>query len=650
MAAPKKVVPTMEKHHFTAPQQQAQAVAAPTDDEEQEEEAEDSFCWDSRDGSMSPSPKHSASSSHSSSPSRHNSANSNANNRAWAKRSVPAKLRQGGMFNGTSPLHVAALFASAAKAAVIGTGTDTALARDENVSRLFMNSDEVFKMWEENIRLAEDEPYHQQQNGRGTRKNASMHERRGAGGVARNGGSTGILSGGDIGGTLQRAQSTDIVALAAAQQCSSGAASPIAKCGSLKLSTGSMPSERLEVVALQRQQRSTSMQQKMAPPCHKASSQQSLVDAVPKRRASTMSDRWHGAAGAGALAITKVALDNDYNMLKEFSSGHFGTVQLAEHKQSRQKVSLKMFERPGTKQADFLHEYQLARFFSAHPNILNTFDGCYETDDESAFFFVQECAFGQLSLRELLTNHPGGLSEQATKLIGLKVLAAVEFMHGEGLAHRNIRAESVLILDPNKLTRVKLTDLWLAKPSSSTVRHQEMVNSYSSPELCDKVPNESYTVTTSVDIWAIGILMAYCIKGKFPWQKATIMCKPFWEWDQWMKRKVPQLPRYWDVFSEKALKLFKHTLNPKAKERWEARELKKFVEKERLLKTKGPSVDDKVYYPDDEDCVFTTDNVEEHQQQQKPQPKKSMIGQWLNHTFNAMTEISEQVVSARDDD
>uniref|UniRef100_A0A183CTT4 Protein kinase domain-containing protein n=1 Tax=Globodera pallida TaxID=36090 RepID=A0A183CTT4_GLOPA len=157
------------------------------------------------------------------------------------------------------------------------------------------------------------------------------------------------------------AQSTDVAALVA--QCSSAS---ISKSGSLKLSTGSMPSERLDVLAVQRQQRSASMQQ------HKAS-----LAGEPKRRASTMGNR-NGTFGGSGMELRKVALDNDYNLLKELSSGHFGTVQLTEHKQSRQKVALKMFTRPATKQADFLHEYQLARFLSAHPNILDTFDGCFE--------------------------------------------------------------------------------------------------------------------------------------------------------------------------------------------------------------------------------------------------------------------------------
>jgi hypothetical protein len=51
---------------------------------------------------------------------------------------------------------------------------------------------------------------------------------------------------------------------------------------------------------------------------------------------------------------------------------------LAEHKQSRQRIALKFFARPQARPADFMREYEIARFLSAHPNILDTFEGCFE--------------------------------------------------------------------------------------------------------------------------------------------------------------------------------------------------------------------------------------------------------------------------------
>lgn len=82
------------------------------------------------------------------------------------------------------------------------------------------------------------------------------------------------------------------------------------------------------------------------------------------------------------------------------------------------------------------------------------------------------------------------------------------------------------------------------------------------------------------------MLYFYCLKGRFPWQKATIMCKPYWEWNQWLKHKLPQLPKQYDLFTEKSLKLFKRCLNPRSKDRWSVKDLKKFIEKERFIKPK----------------------------------------------------------------
>jgi serine/threonine protein kinase len=47
-----------------------------------------------------------------------------------------------------------------------------------------------------------------------------------------------------------------------------------------------------------------------------------------------------------------------------------------------------------------------------------------------------------------------GISESSTKSILLSVAAAVEFMHGEGLVHRNLKAENILIFSLDDLSKV----------------------------------------------------------------------------------------------------------------------------------------------------------------------------------------------------
>ncbi|KAF7632840.1 Protein kinase domain-containing protein [Meloidogyne graminicola] len=347
------------------------------------------------------------------------------------------------------------------------------------------------------------------------------------------------------------------------------------------------------------------------------------------------------------LQIQRVSLENDYKINEKINDGKFGknifTKQImAEHVQSKQKISLKLFSRQQIKLNDFYREYENSRFLCAHPNIVDTFEGCFETADENLLFFVQEPIIcNTQTLRDLLNANPGGLCENTAKAILSKVIAAIEFIHSESLVHRAIRAENIIVGDPGKFTKVKLTELGSVRTVDSIIRHTEIAGPYHAPELCERVPNETFSVAKQTDIWALAILIAYCMKGKFPWQKATIMCKPFYEWDQWLKRKAVQQPKYWDSFADKAMRMFKHSLNPKPKERWDIRGIRKFIEKERFSKSKTSSEDD-VYYPDEGVGTRTIEG--------KQTKKTSTIGQWINNTLNTMSEISEQVVSARDDD
>ncbi|RCN46731.1 hypothetical protein ANCCAN_07173 [Ancylostoma caninum] len=215
-------------------------------------------------------------------------------------------------------------------------------------------------------------------------------------------------------------------------------------------------------------------------------------------------------------------------------------------------------------------------------------------------------------------------------------------MHNENLVHRNLKAENILLFDSNDFSKAKLTDFGLTRKVDAAVKYLEYVNNYHAPELCETVVNEVLTVNKSTDIWALGVIFYYCMKGRFPWQKASIMCKPYWEWEQWLKRKNPTLPKRWTPFSEKALKLMKKTLTPRVKDRWTAKDMRKCITKEKLLKpVKGDDDDVFVYVP--------SEFVKHDGNAKGDGKKKSTLQHWINTTLSAMAEISEQVVSARDD-
>ncbi|ULT81887.1 hypothetical protein L5515_017562 [Caenorhabditis briggsae] len=283
--------------------------------------------------------------------------------------------------------------------------------------------------------------------------------------------------------------------------------------------------------------------------------------------------------------IKKVDLEAVYTVNKQLGTGRFGYIKLAEHKQSKHRIAIKFFPRPQTKQTDFVREYNYSFFLSPHQNIIDTYEGMFQSSDDTAYFFVQEFC-PRASLREAVeATNQAGIGEANTKKVFAAVLSAIEFMHDENLVHRNLKAENILIFDANDYSKVKVTDFGLTRKVDTTVKYLEYVNNYHAAELCDTVVNEKLVVNKSTDIWALGIIFFYCMKGKFPWQKASIMCKPYWEWEQWLKRKNPALPKKFNPFSEKALKLFKKSLTPRFKDRWSAKDMRKCLVKEKLLKS-----------------------------------------------------------------
>ncbi|KAI1725672.1 protein kinase domain-containing protein [Ditylenchus destructor] len=577
------------------------------------------FCWQveaaSRSVSASPTP-----------PATPVNVPRTATSTPTSPRRVMGLPRQRQSMSGSSPLHVAAMFASAALAAKAAIGSSSGESspnhlnsKFETPSRLFMTSDEVFKAWESSLKIDDEEERKVHKNGfespsRVIKKFSSI----------------------ELGDTAATRRRTLLLQLNAQQKLSVSAESTdkahlsvdggdgnaVKKCDTLAELAKASP-----VSILRR--RSSSIQQQHG-------NSQSLSEA---RR------RFSGALASDSASIKKVDLESEYNVYKQLGTGRFGYVKLCEHKQSGKKLALKFFPRPQTKQADFMREYNFSTFLSPHPNILDTFEGMFQSPDEGAYFFVQEFC-PHASLREAVESSTGGIGEAATKSIMVKALSAIEFMHGEGLVHRNIKAENILIFDPINYTRVKVTDFGLTRKADTTVRNLEYVNNYHAPELCETVVKEVFTINRSTDIWALGIVFFYCLKGRFPWQKATIMCKPYWEWDQWLKHKLPQLPKHYETYTEKALKLFKRCLNPRPKERWSVKELKKYVEKERLMKTKN-SIDDSVYYP--EESSKPSETHKSSNDTTALRHKKSTIHKLINTTSHYMAVVSDQVVSARDE-
>jgi len=206
----------------------------------------------------------------------------------------------------------------------------------------------------------------------------------------------------------------------------------------------------------------------------------------------------------------------NYTIKSELGQGGMATVYLAEHKTLGLPVAVKILAK------EFAHNENIRKRFLAearnmfkmsHPNIIKVTDLIEEGDTVA---FVMEYIEGD-TLKDYL-ERKGKLSNDDIKTIFTQMLAAVAYVHEQGLIHRDIKPSNFMI-SPNG--QVKLLDFGIAKnlnPSSAeytmTAQHQIMGTvMYMSPEQIKSTKQ----VTFAADIYSLGVVLWQMVAGKKPY-------------------------------------------------------------------------------------------------------------------------------------
>ena len=79
--------------------------------------------------------------------------------------------------------------------------------------------------------------------------------------------------------------------------------------------------------------------------------------------------------------------------------------------------------------------------------------------------------------------------------------------------HRDVKPENVIIFDAD-FHKVKLIDFGMTRKCGSYVRRLIGSIPYSPPEVCTATNND-ILVSTSMDVWAFGVLLFCSLTGKF---------------------------------------------------------------------------------------------------------------------------------------
>jgi serine/threonine protein kinase len=189
--------------------------------------------------------------------------------------------------------------------------------------------------------------------------------------------------------------------------------------------------------------------------------------------------------------------------------GNFSSVNLCQHRITRESVAIKVLEKNRIKNHEDLErigrEIRIMRKVR-HPHIIQFYE---IQESKEHLYFVMEYANGG-ELYEHIVKNKRLLEPEACHIFH-QLLQAIEYTHNLGIAHRDIKPENIL-LDSNH--DIKFIDFGLGQTYSSDELLSTACGSpcYAAPEM---VARKKYN-GMKVDIWSSGITLYAMLCGYLP--------------------------------------------------------------------------------------------------------------------------------------
>ncbi|XP_012994805.1 uncharacterized serine/threonine-protein kinase SBK3 isoform X2 [Esox lucius] len=253
-------------------------------------------------------------------------------------------------------------------------------------------------------------------------------------------------------------------------------------------------------------------------------------------------------------SLSALKTSDHFQMVKLLGEGSYGKVMLAVHKKSGTPMALKFFPRRSTCLFSFLREYNFSLSFCTHPSLTRALGIFYSTP--SHFVFAQQAGlYGDLY--SVIVSEVG-LDEDRVQRVMSQLSGAVSHLHSLGFVHRDIKPENVFLWNRD-CHWVKLGDFGLARPTGSTVRAVWYDSPFCTPEVepakeSEKVREQRMedgeeeedswiTVETTIDSWALGILVYCLLTGCFPWEETTHDDPAYRRYKEWYDRETDREER-----------------------------------------------------------------------------------------------------------
>ena len=212
-------------------------------------------------------------------------------------------------------------------------------------------------------------------------------------------------------------------------------------------------------------------------------------------------------------------IEDNYKIISKLGKGSFGSVFKVQNIKTNEIRALKVIKNTSIIYQDddhkFLKEIEILIKLE-HPNIIKIYE--YYTDDINFYLITDYISNGELYNYVYKSK---SLNERQTQYIMQQLLCAVNYLHLNNIAHRDIKLENILVeqeIESNgeQLLNVKLIDFGTSNyvKTENTNNFTVKVGSpfYMAPEVLNKKYNNK------CDIWSCGVIMFMLLRGHPPFK------------------------------------------------------------------------------------------------------------------------------------
>lgn len=198
---------------------------------------------------------------------------------------------------------------------------------------------------------------------------------------------------------------------------------------------------------------------------------------------------------------------DDYEIKSELGVGSYSICKKCVHKVSKKEYAVKIVEK---NKKDIQEEVEILLRYGHHPNICTLRD---VYDDDKHKYMVMELTTGGELLDKIWEQKY--LSERETAHIMEIVAKSVDYLHQQGVVHRDLQPSNILFADSTRRPdTIRIVDFGFAKQiraENGLLMTPCYTANFVAPEVLKR---QGYDA--AVDIWSMGVLMYTMLSGQTP--------------------------------------------------------------------------------------------------------------------------------------